>query len=513
MKAMATKTLRSLFSCTSGAVAPTVALSLVGLIAAGGLAFDYSRLVGMHSELQNAADQAALAAASQLDGKEDATKRAAEAAANLVTNSTLISDDVKAAQIGVPATNIAFFEDKEKTKPITRDDASTTDDALAHYVEVTVDGREVFYALTPIVAAMSSGDIDAAAMAGMGSAICKVPPVMFCNPNEVLGVSATYGADFDAVALRGAGLKLLAGAPDLPGNFGFLDNESGQATKDLAKALGHDSVPGDCSSVTDEVGLTPGQREVVFNAFNTRFDINTNGANTCPDGGPCSAARNVRKDLVRKNQCGTSGNSGWQEPDTPYRPVDTTPLASNYPSIMGHPRDICHAVSFNGSCSGGIIGDKIWDRNAYFWVNYGWNNATWKSQTTLADGATRFEVYQWELSHMNQLPPQPVNGGASSYSAPVCLPAAPVGLPDRRRMSVAVVNCLDQAGKIAGNDEVKVLKWVDVFLVEPAFNRGSGAGKRTTDDQVYVEVIGPTDVAGGANVGQVVRRDVPYLVE
>ena len=50
-----------------GAVAPTVALSLFALIAVGGLAFDYARLAGMDTELQNAADQAALAAASQLD--------------------------------------------------------------------------------------------------------------------------------------------------------------------------------------------------------------------------------------------------------------------------------------------------------------------------------------------------------------------------------------------------------------------------------------------------------------
>src|SRR3546814_2886644 len=49
----------------AGAVAPTVALSLFGLIAAGGLAFDYARLASLDTELQNAADHAALAAASQ----------------------------------------------------------------------------------------------------------------------------------------------------------------------------------------------------------------------------------------------------------------------------------------------------------------------------------------------------------------------------------------------------------------------------------------------------------------
>ena len=55
--------IRRLLQSTKGSVAPTVALSLVGLVAAGGIAFDYARLASMDTELQNAADQAALAAA------------------------------------------------------------------------------------------------------------------------------------------------------------------------------------------------------------------------------------------------------------------------------------------------------------------------------------------------------------------------------------------------------------------------------------------------------------------
>ena len=50
-------------SDNSAAVAPTVALSLFALIGAGGIAFDYARLASLDTELQNAADQAALAAA------------------------------------------------------------------------------------------------------------------------------------------------------------------------------------------------------------------------------------------------------------------------------------------------------------------------------------------------------------------------------------------------------------------------------------------------------------------
>src|SRR4028119_1306636 len=85
---------------STGAVAPTVALSLFALIGAGGLAFDYARLATMDSELQNAADEAALAAATQLDGQDGAIERAMAAAEHLLTNETRFANDAKGRAIG-----------------------------------------------------------------------------------------------------------------------------------------------------------------------------------------------------------------------------------------------------------------------------------------------------------------------------------------------------------------------------------------------------------------------------
>src|SRR5437764_537237 len=70
---------RTLWSNSDGAVAPTVALSLIGLVAVGGVAFDYARLATMDTELQQAADQAALAAATQLDRVDGSQARATTA--------------------------------------------------------------------------------------------------------------------------------------------------------------------------------------------------------------------------------------------------------------------------------------------------------------------------------------------------------------------------------------------------------------------------------------------------
>jgi hypothetical protein len=75
-----------------------------------------------------------------------------------------------------------------------------------------------------------------------------------------------------------------------------------------------------------------------------------------------------------------------------------------------------------------------------------------------------------------------------------------------------VINC--EAQGLAGREYgVQVIKWVDVFLVEPAFPRGNGSDTRTTNGDIYVEMIGETQTGAGSTAGQVVRRDVPYLVK
>src|SRR5258706_13282869 len=140
---------RTLLKNSDGAVAPTIALSLVGLIAAGGVAFDYARLASMDTELQGAADQAALAAASQLDGQTGACSRAANAAQSMLLNETRMANDGNSGgraitiplETGCDATGqVRFWQNITKT-------TAATSDANAKFVEVTVDARTPKYAL------------------------------------------------------------------------------------------------------------------------------------------------------------------------------------------------------------------------------------------------------------------------------------------------------------------------------------------------------------------------------
>lgn len=510
---MARSRFRKFTEDQSGAVAATYALALIGLIAIAGVGFDYGRLASMDSELQNGADQAALAGATQLDGKADACARAASAAIGLVTNSTILASDSHTISIpdesACDATgSVRFWQDKDRT-------TAATSGANAHFIELTVDVRTADYALTPVTG-LFKGSLDASAMAGLGSSICKVPPVFMCNPLE------SSDPSFTVANYIGKGVRLIAndgGGSYGPGNFGYLQTNAGNGAQAVAQTLGRVNVPGDCIGV-DDVATKPGVQISVLDALNSRFDVYANGLNNAcgSTNGLCPPSANSRKDLMQKgNNCNfaTGNGAGWKEAPHPYLPTSaTTPLTSAQIatlSPMGYPRDMCHAVSNTGSCSGGQIGDGNWDRNAYFKTNTANYPSNFDISGTFGTSTpTRYQVYKYEAANPSTRLLTQTDSGTTSRPTPVCVtPGVPVAStqPDRRVLSVAVIDCVAEGvqGQTTG---VNVTKWIDVFLVEPSVPRA-----RTEASDVYVEVIGETKLGGGGSTSaQLIRRDVPYLV-
>lgn len=547
-----------------GAIAPTAALSLFALIACGGIAFDYARLAALDTELQQAADQAALAAATQLDGGTDSMARAEAAARNLLSNQTRFGNDGGGLSVAVAANVNAVPGGSAPDQPLkfyaTRSDAENdtngwyasstiaTANSAAKFVRVRIAARQARYALTPIVGAFSSGNISAEAAAGLGSSICKVPPLMMCNPQE----TAT-NTNFDISGYVGRGMRLVQGGSGsswAPGNFGYLEAYASGASA-LEYSLGANNPPGNCLA-GDTVTTKPGQNTSVVNAINTRFDIFQSGlVNDC-NGGACSPSLNARKDVVHTEitlpatglNCGfATGNDPWMLPSVQYLPDPTSrKQVGAAPSNMGLPRDVCHAVSQDGDCARGRIGNGTWDRDLYFFVNHGSLYTTaaagvpdnnWQTISSLAAFATtrgitlsnitRYQVYLWEIDSNNlgsrsagtyqRVNPQgnPVGQPATlySYASPQCaigLGASETQL-DRRLTSMAVVNC--SAEDVQGQTKnVNVTKWVEVFFVEPSIAR-----PRTSAGDVYVEIVRVTDAGEGSTAGQVIRRDVPYLVK
>ncbi|MDE2561346.1 MAG: pilus assembly protein [Sphingomonadales bacterium] len=543
----------SLLGDESGAVAATYAIALTALVVAAGVGYDFARMATLSSELHSAADQAALAAATQLDGSSNAITNATAAASNLVQNNTLLANDGSGP--GVSIGNLTFYA------TCSHDSCTdvTTDPTLAKFVMVEVIPRKAYYALTPVVSLFSSGNIHAAATAGLGSAICKVPPVMMCNPNG-------DPSKFDVANFIGDGILLTAAsggqggtgnpldqvhtsASWAPGDFGYLDVGSGGS--DLAKLMAYGLPPDDCVTV-EQPSTEPGALTSVIDAFNTRFDIYDNGVVAslkCDSvAGGCPPSDNSRKDVVQSgsltlanrylnaNSC-TIKKTGWGFSDYPYRPTTSLPCGTGsgespcaasgspnypYPDVMGYPRDRMHAYGDPLSLGISRIGDGKWDLNAYWHANYG---AAYANQVMLdVDGnvsltgstavpsPTRYQVYQWERLRMNAGSDSgyrqfgPAGSKYTEFHAPMCKAGSAPGAQnvDRRVIPVAVVNCTGLSGKT----QVTPIDWIDVFLTQPSLKR---TGYTNVGD-IYVEVIGKTSQGTGGSGSQFVRHDKPYLV-
>lgn len=545
---------------TDGTVAPTVALALIGLVAAGGVAFDYARLASMDTELQQAADQAALAAATQLDGQSGAIARATAAAQSLITNKTAFASGGGAVTIPT----LVFCKTFDDSKPDGMASAGgactpAATDADAHVVWVKVGGRTANYTLTPIVGLFNSGNIGAEAVAGLSSAVCKEPPVMMCNPNS-------DPSKFDVNNYIGKGMLLIAtggGGSYAPGNFGFLD--VGAGASDLAKLMGYGSPPDKCVDVSNPSTET-GSMTSVIDQFNTRFDLYESGDSigcfgTVTNPGKCPPSLNSRKDVVmnhtapyNKTNCGVvngGGQNGWQISTNPYRPVLTPATDPRYylnytntPDAMGYPRDKCHSFNSTGNCDTAFgtpnsrIGTGDWDIDAYWRVNHPFGTTSGAVHNPTAGGPdlydtslnstiraafpspadatrtypTRYQVYRWEMADpSNLLRSQTVAGVGTSYGQPICQPpgwAAGGSTADRRTLPIAVVNCSGLAGKKAVNP----IDWIDSFLVEPSLPRSGASGTYTQTGDIYVEVIGHTGNGTGGTTTQFIRHDRPYLI-
>ncbi|NUT01428.1 MAG: hypothetical protein HOP96_10665 [Sphingomonas sp.] len=540
---MTTRFLRSFLRNDTGSVAPTVGLSLFALIAAGGLAFDYTRVAAMDTELQNAADQAALSAATQLDGETGAQTRATSAAQALITNTTIMANNGGSSTIAVPT--LTFYSSYTDPSTFTL----ATGDADSNVVQVQVATRQANYAFTPIVGAFF-GSLNAKAVAGLSSAICGVVPFFICNPVEPAGntdVNLAPGG-----VSPGTGIVMAEGGAQWgPGNFGFLD-QLGNGANSVAEALASDALLGNCQQ-TDTVTTETGNiLNAVRDSLNMRFDFKPVPASTCKSP-PCSPSTNATKDVVLQDSqtsCAwvqnpaasadmTGGAPKRYFPDSPsaFLPTTTTP------QIMGYPRDRCHYFKrtqgpniYYDFCTYDRVGDGNWDRGAYFRSNHpGIDYTDTTAYPELGAGVTRYQTYMWEASDLTRLPSagKPGNGGYTQFGQPSnrCLAPGldpdPAGI-DRRRITAAVVNCRRVAATtgLNGKKTIPVAGFIDVFLVEPSLDRTRCTGCSSipqggqnydnaygSRNDIYVEVIGASGTGEGGALPQISRRDVPRLIE
>ena len=536
---------RKLWLNDRAAVAPTVALSLFALIGAGGLAFDYAHMAALDTELQNAADQAALAAATQLDGSSGAQARATAAAQSLLRNTTLFADATNAPagdsrKITVPT--IAFYKSYDETSDAPGPLATGgTADEESHVVIVTVGARRAAFAFTPILGVLNSGDLSASAVASLSSSICQVPPLMFCAPS----------ADFPTVNDVGKGVLLEPG-PKVgswaPGNYGYLD--FGNGASGVKTNLGKNNDGQACIDGSSGIPTEPGNQTSVTSALNSRFDLYAGSLTNCDSAsGDFCPASNVRKDLAITEETDVVGAAAPAAP--PANPgcgaagakaIDTSNTTDSNGFTLstpprGLPRDTCQ---INGTSCGQPslkFGDGAWDRNTYVTANFG--TTTTASAIATAAGTTaalltRWQVYTWELADKaarlakkaTNLTPSPIpykkigNTGTGNYTftnrCEYPQPKTGTGVAatstqkDRRLLTVAVVDCAGASGKF----DAHVLRFADMFLVEPSLDRSTPDSPYATGkEQIYAEIVGVAKRPNGNSSFQYYLRQRARLLK
>jgi hypothetical protein len=264
---------------------------MAALLGIAALAIDVGRLYALRSEMQNAVDAAALAAAAELDAGSNARERARAAARHLLQHDSRFAS--VAALLGdteLPDSAFTFYclaggkyDPPFSTKycsdtPDGEGRYLATSDSEAHYVRIALDpaladGRfRVGLVFLPALSALgvpapSEAALNASALGGRNFYTCNVPPIAICDPFE--GSGTTFRDEMrpgDGIELRGSGSGQWT-----TGNFGFVTPPSGASgASALAGLLASEDGAG-CGApwITTEPGAMAGP---TTNALNTRFD-------------------------------------------------------------------------------------------------------------------------------------------------------------------------------------------------------------------------------------------------
>jgi Flp pilus assembly protein TadG len=473
---------RTLWHDTSGVILPYVTVMLVVIIGLGLLAVDGARYQSLQTQMQAAADAAALAGAAELNGKTGARDRATAAINNYLDNYLSGMGIATAVQHSTPA----YYSALPAASQLPSNGTLATGDADAHFVLVTVTPVSVptlFPVSFVVPGGTSSFSAGAQAVAGMDESICNVPPVYICNPWEGSGVSLSTA--LASPVQKRTEIKLLMDNSnnDSPGHFGFLVPPDGDVGASNLQEWISTTNPKACYK-TSAVDLNTGNKQSALGGFNARLDMGADSSHA-PD-------VNVRKGFVASN----SGN--WCTPQ-----ANLDPNALGYPSSflessynnglhnstqsMALPQDSCFSA---GSCPQPYMGNGQWDCASYWAFNHHTAAAPSGCSTPAATTISRYDVYQYEITNGLVGDWSRGTGGASGNNwapgaapwnkrgeqgAPMC--AVGQGVPNRRILSVAVIDCIANAAAMANGGQtannVPVNAFANFFLTRPVVTTGS----------------------------------------
>ena len=239
-----------------GSVLATSAIGMLAILLAVGLGVDISRFYLTKTELQNAADAAALAAVSALNTAPQGITKAADRAV-----ATMNNYDFNKTNVTFPRANVLFAVNLDG--PYVSEASAQGQAAKIRFVQVTTQDSPVGISFAASVLG-SSKNLSATATAGL-----SVPLNNFCNflPVSVIdyGTPITPGNTYTFRASSGGGSIS-------PGNYQILAvaGAGGQDVRvGLAAGVDKCAAPGQVYNVDTKPGGTAGP---VRQGLNTRFD-------------------------------------------------------------------------------------------------------------------------------------------------------------------------------------------------------------------------------------------------
>jgi Flp pilus assembly protein TadG len=501
---------------TDGVILPYATVMLTVFVGMGALAIDATRHMSLQTQLQKAADAAALAAAAELDRLSTSTARANLAASSVVTNSALFSSG---GSTNVVISSVRFMSSlpASDNTPITDylctgNGCTQANSVAARFVEVTVQPvtiPTIFPVQYLFGSATNSVTTGAQAVAGYDGVNCSVTPMFICNPFEQPGDTydqATKRLE-DASANPALQSQLIRLADNTnggsgtwgPGDFGYLVPEPGQLPSDpnacftsagssigLAMAA---SVPITCVR-QNGVDLQPGNTTAALTGLNTRFGKYTPSMPAAcktsfpPDVNVRTGYKPQGTDWCRGNPDGTVTGSGinW-----PPGQVGTNGLGAL-------PADSCLLGS--ASCLPiANLGAAQWDCQTYWDANHPSTHAAPAGCTTAAS-ITRYSVYQYEISQNYLSDPNTAGAtggtGTGETGTPQCTGTTPAA--GRRMLNVAVVNCGSSPVAIQSNAQnVPVAGFGKFFFTVAVPTSGT--------NKPYAEFTGLIERGGGGANG------------
>jgi len=392
-----------------GAVAVYVMLALTAFFPLIAIAIDATSFYKLNTELKQAADAAALAAAVELDFTAQGLIDAENAARNAVKNFQTGANDGGGSDVEIAL--VHFMRALPPAGNENYPDYVTTEASKARYVRVVTEARQRdslmyrLYAAFRFVAPNDTSTVDPAgavqttsedAIAGKVTVACQSMPIFMCNPAEVtynpacgnpnvtLGSPepsyssfAEFLADNPDWRRRQFRLKWIGPQTEIePGVFGLLEPITGSFPGNGANAIAHELAianPSSCVVIQDnELDVKTGQTQSIVNGLNTRFDIYRGTFGSVTNNPGYAPALNRTKGALPSSLGGQGGDCDPEE------------MTGTPPQVKKLPQDSCFTDNPSAACDSlgapdpldpqgnyaGRYGNAEWDAVEYFNVNH-----------------------------------------------------------------------------------------------------------------------------------------------